>query len=166
MGISRALCYFKAMDSQILLMVDPVGDQIFPVSSRAFSVITAPRDRVLARNCVALFLDRNGKVWRIEGIEPMERGVWAKLRPWLEMPVPAEYQLVEVVDENLLEDMQTMILDAVAYTRERHGIEPDEWWAMTAPIDEVRAEVSGADSLSDLYARIRFPADEECLDLL
>ena len=154
------------MNTKSYLMVDPVGDQIFPVSSRAFEVITAPRDRVLARNCVALFLGQEGKVWRIEGIEPKSQGIWAKLRPWLGLPVSADFALVEVEDENLLVDMQTMLLDAVMYTRERQGVEEDDWWALTAPISDVRAAIAGAKDLGDLFSRIPMPADDDCLNLL
>ena len=151
------------MSHDLFLMVDPVGDQIFPVSQRAFAVATAPISRVLARNCVALFLGRDGKVWRIDRIKLHRGNPLRRLGLWFGVPAAAKFEMAEV--DTSVEDIKTIVLNSVHYSRQR-GVEPDDWWLLTAPLAEVESAISHAQSLEELYSAIKFPLDQDCLDLL
>ncbi|WP_049645006.1 hypothetical protein [Candidatus Rhodobacter oscarellae] len=150
--------------AEIWLMVDPVGDQVAPVSTRAFKTVTAPVSRVLARNCVALFLDPEGRVHRIEAIHPQRPGPLCMLRLWLGQATPARF-VFEPVDAPL-DDIRTMVLDAMMYSRKNGAKLRADWWLFTASEAQVRTQLATAQSLAELHAMMRFPAEENCLDLL
>jgi len=151
-----------AVQSDFLLMVDPVHDKAQPVSPRAFEAMAAPKSQVMARNCVALFLNAAGQVLHLDRVTPKRAGPWTEARLWFGRSVPASYEFEEV--EMPLGDMKTMILDAATYMR----LQPDTlaWWLSTAPLDEVQGRIAEVGSLADLHAAIPFPADRDCLALL
>ena len=149
------------MTSKPYLMVDPVGDQIAPLSARAFKMIKAPKSRVMARNCVALFLSPKGSVWRIADIKLTAFG---GVKTWLGKSAKAVYDL-ETVPASL-NDFKTMILDARLYSRQRLGQATANWWMLSAPDIEVQSAVSGAQNFAELYDAIQFPDDENCTDHL
>lgn len=146
-----------------LLMVDPVGDQIFPVSPRALAAVETPTSRVLARNCVALFLDAEGGVRRITDVR-IAGGPAARLGVLFGMAASARFSM-EPVDVPL-GDFRQMILDAISISRHRDGAGPENRWLTSVSGNEIRAALEGADSLAKMHAAIRFPADEDCVGRL
>lgn len=147
----------------IYVLVDPVGDQIYPVTSRAFENVSVPVAQVLSRNCVALFLSVSGRVSRLENMRLKDPSLLVCFGLWFGRPAAVEAQFLDVPAD--LEDIRTMILDSITYSR-RRGRGGKVWWYLTEEETKVRAEVNAATSLSDLHARLRLPRGEDCVGLL
>lgn len=152
-----------AARSETFVLVDPVGDQIVPISARAFERITSPVAQVLSRNCVALFLGADGQVVRIDDIYLTKSNLGARLGLWLGCTAPAQVSFLKVA--TTLEDVRTMILDAMTFTR-RRGVADTDWWLLTADEAQVRKELGAATNLAELYDRLRVPLADARLDLL
>lgn len=150
--------------TSILLMVDPAKGHVFPFSPRGLGVATRPVNKLRRDTAEALFLDNRGRVLRVAAIRLRRDTLLARAGLVLGIPVPAEIGL-EPVDIGL-EDFRALLLDCRERTRGQFGDDEETWWLLTAPADEVRADLARARSLADLHARLRFPADADCLDLL
>lgn len=140
-------------------MVDPVGDQVLPVSSRVFETIRAPVSQMLARNCVGLFLSSTGCVSRLESIQVNPFDHFSLL---VKHPVPATYKFKKV---NIpYDDFRTMVLDAVIYSQRRS--QRSSWWLTEMPVPELREVFSKATTLAELHALVQFPDETRCMELL
>lgn len=151
------------MPEETYLLIDPVGDQLRPVSAQAFRWVNAPVDRVLARNCVALFLSHQGEVTRIEDIKLQEPSIKTRMRVMAGRRSPALYRFANVPAQT--DDLRLMISDARSAAL-RGGEAPDDWWLFQATETEVRGALEEASSLAELYAAIQMPPPDSCLDLL
>ena len=145
------------------LLVDPVGDQVLPVAHAAFLGIHAPAAQVLARNCVALFLDSNGRVFRIRTIEFHDSSPLSRILVWFGGTGKAKFEFADV--DVSLDDFREMLIDAITYTKESTGDESAEW-AMMPEVQDWPRVMAKARSLKELYALIQFPPEQECLELL
>lgn len=148
----------------ILLMVDPGKGHVFPFSPRGLGVATRPVAKLWRENAEALFLDGSGRVLRLGSITLRRNSLLARVGLYLGIPVPADIGLAPV--DIGLDEFRALLLDCRERTRDQFADDEETWWLLTAPADEVRAELGRAQSLADLHARMRFPADEDCLDLL
>lgn len=149
--------------SEILLMVDPVGDQIAPVSRQAFLTVRSPVAQVISRNCVSLFLDSLGQVTRIDDIRISGSLMFNSIGLWFGRPAPVEVEFATVnVD---LGDIRTMVLDAIEFSQARHRTVQD-WWLFTADRSTVIKRIEEAQTLAELHGCIELPPIDKCLELL
>lgn len=148
----------------ILLMVDPAKGHVFPFSRRGLTVATRPVARMRRENAGALFLGRRGRVLRLGSITLRSNSLLARPGLYLGIPVAAGIGLVPV--DMKLDEFRALLLECRQRARRQFGDDEETWWLLTAPADEVHAELAKARDLAGLHARLRFPADEDCLDLL
>jgi hypothetical protein len=140
----------------MLLLVDPVHDQAWPVSAEAFDLLRGPKSQVMARNCTALFLGPEGNVRILSDIAPERADVLTRAGLWAGRPVKAKYLFEEM--EMPTEDMRVMINDAATYMRDRP--QRRAWWLTQAPLGEIQSRIGAATTLAEIYGAIDLPRTE------
>lgn len=143
-------------------MIDPVGDQAYPVSSRAFETLAAPQSRVMARNVVALFLTSAGRVLHITSLQPAQPGLRATWSLRLGRRIPARTALEDI--EMPVDDLKVMLWDCATIMRDRPMRQA--WWLVTAPLDQVRAALDAAHTHAQVHAALPVAPGQASLDLL
>lgn len=146
------------------LMIHPVKGQVFAFSGRGFTYIQGRAPKVMRRVAGALFLDRTGRVKSVADITPERDGALAGLGRLLGLGGAAAFRF-DLVDLPV-DSFRQLLLVSLEQARRSFDLGGETWWPMVAPMDEVYAELGQAGSLAELHAMMRFPPDEDCLDLL
>lgn len=147
----------------VLLMLNRETGALFPFSSHGFQFAQGSLRAMVRRNTHDMFLDSQGRVWRIADIRPTSDGVIAKLKRTSGLPYEIEVKTVRQSIE--LVAIKNLILKGMREFAAK--LDGDKSWKFAAlPYVEIEASISTAEDTKALYRVIALPDAEDCLDLL
>ena len=152
-------------DYEVLLMVDPDKNTLYPFSAFGFTVTQDPVARTLARSTGLLFLGADGIVRRIAGMHADNPGFFSRLGAVVGLgAIGIKVDLAEV--PVTLDAFKVLVVNGLRTYREQLGGEDENWTLIQRSAADAEATIAATSSFAELYKTLELPMAEDCLDLL
>jgi hypothetical protein len=139
------------------------GEELYPFSSHGFEFAQGSLRSVVARSSDILFLNAEGKVFKIAAIRPYHNNLAAKVMRFLGNAYRIEVELEQQTLE--ISDLKEKLV--VGLENYRSQADDDESWTFaTLPLATSKTSIMNANDKVQLFALLDLPAPLDCLDLL